>query len=266
MTDPGLDAQQRRANDRLWRRGRDLVSAYATRLLRPVEVLLLVRYREALSARTLELGSGAGRLTGYLIEVGSDVHGIDISPAMIAYCRNRYPRGTFTRADLRAVDTIPGGPFDAVFAPFNVLDVLTDGERGALLDRIGAVLADDGLFIMSAHNRGYAPRLADPFALRGKTLRRIVETAIHLPTWYRNRKRVLPFEHEEPGYAVLNDVSHDFKALHYYISRDAQEQQLEAHGFAFIECLDLDGREVAPGALAEDCPELHYVARRARTT
>ena len=117
--DGGLDVQQRRANDRLWRRGQN-GSYPPTRhaILRPVEVMLLVRYREALPGRTLELGSGAGRLTGYLIEVGSDVHGIDISPAMIAYCRDRYPRGTFSGADLRAVKTIPDGPFDVVVAPY----------------------------------------------------------------------------------------------------------------------------------------------------
>ena len=62
--EPGGDAQ-REANDQLWGR-KGLVQAYATRELRPVEVLLLVRYQAALSGRVLELGCGAGRLTGYL--------------------------------------------------------------------------------------------------------------------------------------------------------------------------------------------------------
>ena len=91
----------------------------------------------------------------------------------------------------------------------------------------------------------------------------MIARAIHLPVWRRNRKRVLPFEHVEADYAVLNDASHDFKALHYYISRDSQERQLAIHGFTLVECLDLDGRPVPSGAAAEDCPELHYVARRA---
>ena len=140
---------------------------------------------------------------------------------------------------------------------------MTDGERGAVLDRVGTILADGGLFILSTHNRAYAPHLADPLVLRGNDPRRFIwRQAVHLPVWRRNRKRVLPFEHVEADYAVLNDVSHDFKALHYYISRDAQERQLAAHGFSLVECLDLDGRPVPPGASAEDCSELHYVARR----
>lgn len=237
------------------------MSAYATRILRPVEVMLLVRHREALAGRVLELGSGAGRLTGYLIAIGGRVSGMDISPAMVTYCRGRYPEGTFNEGDLRAVTTIPSGPFDVVVAPFNVLDVLTDLERAAVLDRILDVLTDDGLLILSTHNRAYAAHLADPLMLRG-TPRHLVSTAIRLPRWRRNRKRVLPFQHVEANYAVLNDVSHDFKALHYYISRDAQEQQLNAHGFTLLECLDLDGQPVPAGTKASDCPELHYVARR----
>src|SRR5688500_10195817 len=68
---------QRRANDRLWRRT-DLVKAYANRELRPVEVMLLLRYTEALSGVVMELGCGAGRFTGYLAEVAKEAHGVDI--------------------------------------------------------------------------------------------------------------------------------------------------------------------------------------------
>ena len=86
-----------------------------------------------------------------------------------------------------------------------------------------------------------------------------------LPRWWWNRQRVLPFEVSEQSYAVLNDISQDFAALHYYITRNAQERQLAEHGFELLECLDLDGRPVGPEDEMADCAELHYVARRART-
>ncbi|MEA2144234.1 MAG: hypothetical protein QOI64_2664 [Solirubrobacteraceae bacterium] len=247
----------------MWSRT-DLVKNYATRKLRPVEVMLLVRYREALSGRVLELGCGAGRLTGYLAELASATHGVDISPAMVEYCRRAYPRATFSVCDLRDISAFEPDAFDVIVATDDVIDVLGDAERRAVLDGVHRVLAPDGLLMMSTHNRDYAPRVRDPLRLRHRGPLRAAVTLARLPRWTRNRRRQLPFEHHEPGYAVLNDVSHDFSALHYYIWRDAQELQLGEHGFALMECLDLDGHAVDSDHAAPGCPELHYVARPAQ--
>jgi SAM-dependent methyltransferase len=252
---------QHRVNEQLWSRS-DLVKAYATRDLRPVEVALLVRYREALSGRVLELGCGAGRLTGYLAELGGAVHGIDISPSMIEYSRRAYPQATFSVTDLRNVGKFEAGSFDAVVAAYNVIDVLGDEQRRAVLDGVHRVLAGDGLLLFSSHNRDYAPRIREPLALRGRSPLRIAITLARMPRWQRNRRRLLVLERNEPGYAILNDISHDFAALNYYIWRDAQQRQLAEHGFELEDCLDLDGRPVASDHGAPYVPELHYVARR----
>jgi SAM-dependent methyltransferase len=252
---------QRRANEELWSRA-DLVKAYATRNLRPVEVMLLVRYRASLSGRVLELGSGAGRLTGYLAELASSAHGVDISPAMVEYCRRAYPRATFSEGDLRDLSAFEPGSFDVVLAMYNAIDVLGDEERRVVLDGIHRVLAPGGLLMMSTHNRDYAPRLTEPLQLRDRSPLRVAITLARMPRWLRNRRRLLPLERNEPGYAILNDISHDFAALHYYIWHDAQERQLAEHGFELEECLDLDGRRVESDHGAPDCSELHYVARR----
>ncbi|MEA2186437.1 MAG: hypothetical protein QOK16_1448 [Solirubrobacteraceae bacterium] len=252
---------QRRANDALWNRT-NLVKAYARRELRPVEVMLLVRYREALSGRVLELGCGAGRLTGYLAEIASAAHGVDISPAMIEYCRRTYPGASFSEGDMRDLSAFETGSFDVIVAPHNVLDVLDDEERRDVVDRIHRVLVPGGLLMMSTHNRDFAPRLAEPLQLRGRSLPRIAITLARMPRWQLNRRRLLPLERSEPGYAILNDISHDFAALHYYIWHDAQERQLAEHGFELEECLDLDGRPVEGDHTAPHCSELHYVARR----
>lgn len=252
---------QRRANDKLWSRT-DLVKAYATRDLRPVEAVLLERYREALSGRVLELGCGAGRLTGYIAEIASAAHGVDLSPAMLGYCRRTYPRATFSQGDLRDLSMFEPGSFDVIVATYSVVDVLSDEERRDVLDQMRQVLAPDGLLLMSTHNCAYAPRLEDPLRLSGRSPLRMATTLARMPRWKRNRRRLLPLERNEPGYAILNDISHDFSALHYYIWRDAQERQLAEHGFELEECLDLDGRLVADDHDAPDCPELHYAARR----
>jgi SAM-dependent methyltransferase len=253
------EAMQRSANDSIWKGG-ERVAGYATRTLRPVEVVVLVRHREALSGRVLELGCGAGRLTGYLAEIAAAVHGIDLSSEMVDYSRKRYPRATFSQGDLRDLASVGPGPWDAVVAAYNVIDILGDRARSELLDGIARLLPKGGLLVMSSHNRAVAGRLGDPLRLRGRSLRAALSTLLNLPRWRRNRQRLVAFERNEADYAILNDAAHDFSALHYYITRDGQQAQLEAHGFELLECLDLEGQSVGPG-VTSGSPELHYIAR-----
>jgi SAM-dependent methyltransferase len=253
---------QERLNAEFWARGEN-VSYYATDELRAAERTLLERHRDALAGRVLELGCGAGRLTGHLCELAQVLHAVDISPAMVAFCRNRYPRAVFSEADLRDLSQFEDDSFGAVVAPFNVLDVLGDGERHRALNEIRRVLVAGGLLIMSSHNRGYRPRIAAGIQVIIGSPRRPAASVRSLPRRLRNRRRLRRLEHAENGYAIVNDDAHDFSVLHYYISRDAQERQLADEGFELWECLDLDGRDVPAGAAAASCPELHYVARAA---
>jgi SAM-dependent methyltransferase len=257
---PSADAQ-RQANDRLWSR-KGLIRTYANRTLRPVEVILLVRYRAELSGRVLELGCGGGRVTGYLAEIATTAHGIDISPEMVDYCRRTYPKAIFSEGDLRDVAGLGPGSFDAVVAPNNVIDVLGDAERREVLDGIHHILSPGGLLIMSSHNLASAPRRTDPLHFHYRGIFRTALNLVNWPRWELNRRRLQRFERTEPGYSILNDISHDFMALHYYISRDAQERQLAEQGFELIECLDLEGRRVEAGDDAPYCSELQYVAVR----
>jgi SAM-dependent methyltransferase len=252
---------QRRVNDQLWA-GNRLVGAYANRELRPVEVVILLRYRDALSGHVLELGSGAGRLTGYLAAISDSVVGIDLSPDMVEYSRRHYPGVDFRQGDLRDQAVFDAAPFDAIVAPYNIVDVLDDADRQILLDRVCEALRPDGMFVMSSHNRAVAGSLGDPLRLVGQSPTQAFLNLARLPRWWLNRRRLRAFERQEPSYAILNDVIHDYAGLHYYVTREAQEQQLARHGFELRECLDLDGATVEPGDPAAHSSELHYVARR----
>lgn len=252
---------QAHLNAEFWERG-DYLEFYANRNLRPVEGVLLERFRDALAGSVLELGCGAGRLTGHLIEVARDVHGVDLSPAMVSYCRQAYPRATFTVGDLCDLSGFQSGSYDVVVAPFNVLDVLDDPERAGVLDQIRRTLVEGGLLIMSSHNRDYVPRVGARTRLLIGAHRRPLQSIRRLPRRLRNRRRLAPLQRAENGYAIINDEAHDFSVLHYYITRDAQERQLAEHDFELFECLDLDGQLVKSGCAARHCPELHYVASR----
>lgn len=147
---------QTRANAELWEPG-GLVDAYATRDLCPVEVIILVRYRDDVVGRVLELGCGAGRLTGYLAALAREAHAIDVSPKMVDYTRRAYPHASVEVGDLRDLSRYEAGSFDAVFAPFNVLGVLDELDRPRVLADIRDLLVGGGLFVLSAHNLHYSP-------------------------------------------------------------------------------------------------------------
>ncbi len=257
------DDEQASLNEEVWLRGA-FVGNYANRKLRPVEEVLLDRYRDALSGRVLELGSGGGRLTGHLAQLGGDVHGLDLSPAMVAYCRREYPRARFSEGDLRDLSRFDEHSLDVVFAPYNVLDVLGDVERRRVTGEVRRILAPGGMFIVSSHNRNYPARAGRWRRIVVGNPRRPLSSLRALPRRLRNHRRLRAHEREDGGYAIVNDEAHEFSVLHYYISRDQEDRQLSEEGFELIECLDLDGRAVAPGALAPHCSELHYVARPAR--
>lgn len=254
------DDAQVRVNLKVWSGG-NFVRDYDSRNLRPAEIILLVRHAKAFAGRVLELGCGAGRLTGYLVELADEVRGIDVSLAMVEHCRGVYPGGMFSVEDLRNLSSFDSQSFDVVVGANNVLDVLGDSERRQALREIGRILKPEGIVAVSSHNRAYIPKLRKPTDLRGA--RNIVRAAgklVLMPWRERNRRRLAPFERSEPDYALVNDDAHDFRLLHYYISRDAQERQLDEEGLRLVECLDGEGHVVADGESAPDWAELYYVA------
>ena len=263
-------SEQLRLNLAHWSEGGHLQS-YASRVLAPVEALLLLRYREELSGRVLDAGCGAGRVLGYLLTLGDDVHGIDIAPRMVEYCRAAFPGADVRLGDVGALAECVDGHFDVVLATNNLIDVFDDAERRRVLAGLRDVLAPGGLLIFSSHNLGHllAERSRRPRQARVRArLRRVsrmtagelVRAVLGVPRRARNRRRRRPLERWHADYAIVNDFSHDYSLLHYYIRRDDQERQLAETGFELLECLDVDGNPVAAGEVgAHDV--LHYVAR-----
>jgi SAM-dependent methyltransferase len=252
----------------MWRAGRYLY-AYDNRVLEPAEVKVLVSYGSQLSGRVLDLGCGGGRVLAYLVTIGAEAYGLDISEAMVDHCRRTIPGATVILGDVAAVRHYVTGRFDAILAPNNLLDVFSDAERRDVLTQIRELLEPEGLLIFSSHDLAHIDS-AQPKADgdRSSTFRKLVTSslldlargAIGSLQGARNRRRLAHLQERNADHAIINDASHNYSLLHYYIRRDDQERQLNELGYDLIECLDSDGNIVPPGGSGR-VDYLHYVAR-----
>ena len=252
---------QNEVNARVWERMRPQ-HLYTRGRLRSAERVLFERYRAELSGRVLELGCGGGRITGHLVPLAGSLTGVDVSGQMVACCQRRYAQAHFERRDIRDLSSFQTGSFESIVAGFSVIDVLDDPQRRRLLDELHRLLTRGGLVIFSSHNLACAPLVRGPLASFSWNPIRSLNRLVRLPRALRNHRRLACLEQVHPDYRILNDVAHDHSMLHYYISRDGQQHQLEQHRFELLECLDLDGAPVPAGADAFGCHELHYAARR----
>ena len=261
-------------NARMWRSAR-LVSSYANAALEPAEALILARNRETLSGRVLDIGCGAGRVLAYLVLLGADAHGVDISPRMVEHCRRLFPGVDVRVGDLSQLSDTVEGPFDALLMTDSLLDVYDDRQRRLVLADLRKLLSRGGLLVFSSHNLAHwegrtsappesggarAARVAGLLARAsaGQLLRR----AQHAPRIWRNRRRLGPLQYREHDHAVINDPAHEYGLLHYYIGRQAQERQLMDLGYEVIDVLELSGPSVPPGEEGRG-PALYYVATAA---
>lgn len=244
-----------------WARG-GFLGAYNGRELRPVEVLLLVRYHEHATGRALELGCGGGRIAGYLVQMAREAYGIDISSDMVEACRQHYPGGHFSQGDIRDLSQFEDESLDLVIAGCNLLDIFTDAERRASLREIRRVLVGGGLLFMSSHNRAYLPNVRPPTHIRRSDPLRLAYDLVNAPRRIVRHRRLRRYEVQEPEYTIISDGAHEFSLVHYFTFAEAQSRQFEQEGFEPLESADLDGRPIDETYHAPDCSEIYYVARK----
>ncbi len=108
--------------------------------------------------KILELACGTGRLTFPMMEAGARVHGVDLSPGMLARAQakredlppSKRMRLTFQQGDMRSVRL--GEKYGAVVLAFNTLMHMTeDDDLLATLQTARAHLEPQGLFHLDLH-------------------------------------------------------------------------------------------------------------------
>jgi SAM-dependent methyltransferase len=110
-------------------------------------------------SRVLDAGSGTGRISGYLSEVGHEVVGVDGDPVLVAAAEREHPGAQFLVGDLAELDLPAAGvrePFDLVVCAGNVVTFLAESTRVEVLRRLRShVVADGRAAIGFGAGRGY---------------------------------------------------------------------------------------------------------------
>ena len=118
----------------------------------PFETWLLDRVvADARGGPVLDVGAGPGQVTAYLADRGADARGIDLSPAMVAEARRRFPGRSFEVGDLRRLTRPPTGPgWAAVLAWYSLIH-LAASELAGVVAGLARPLAPGGRLVVGLH-------------------------------------------------------------------------------------------------------------------
>lgn len=111
-------------------------------------------------ARILDAGCGPGRVGYELAQVGHEVVGVDIDPALIAAAEVDHPGPTWLVGDLAQLDLPARGiddGFDVVVSAGNVMTFVAADSRRDVLGSLGRHLREDGRVVIGfGAGRGYS--------------------------------------------------------------------------------------------------------------
>lgn len=94
----------------------------------------------------LDVGSGPGQFTKYMIDKGYQVLGIDLTDEMLQIARRKVPEGDFRKMDMRQLDFKPG-TFDGILAAYSLIHIPTQ-EIPRTLNEFFRVLKPKGYVLI----------------------------------------------------------------------------------------------------------------------
>jgi SAM-dependent methyltransferase len=220
-----------------------VVEAYAreTGLQRP-EITVLNELKPRLaSMRMLDIGVGTGRTSVYFAPLVKAYTGLDHSRAMVDMARrlnmDLVDPSCFIEGDARAMTQVPDGSVDLVLMSFNGIDSMPSSGRAQVLAEVRRVLGSGGTFVFSSHNLQSVL-----FSWQGgfrEALRRIGRSAVMAAANPGLKARA------SAGSSMLFDIAGDYRVPIHHTTPLAQQQELEAAGFAGVRVFSLDsGHEV----------------------
>ena len=254
-----------KVNRTLWKRASIAAEYRKETDLRPAERAIA---NELVSQRAfravLDIGIGAGRTTGPLSQLGERYVGIDYSGVMIELARQAHPACDLRCMEATDMSDFDDNTFDLVWFSFNGIDCASHDARLRIFAEVRRVLADDGFFVFSSHNRDAVQIPAHDL----RNLRRSwnpLRMIRHIGGYVVkniNASRLKRRETHAADYAILSDAAHRYGLLLYHISPLAQIEQLTRCGLRVESLVGLDGALVDPKS-TRDHSWIHYVCRPA---
>lgn len=240
--------------------------------LMPPEAAILSKFRsEFQDKRILDIGVGGGRTLPFLTEISGNYTAIDRSERMVAVCRERYPNAVVKMADVCNLSDFPDGSIDAAFFSFNGIDILNHNLRQKAFSEIRRVLAPEGFFVFSSHNRAAIERLTPPWHLSRLPINinplvkpiPFLKKCATFTLGIANNMLLRRQEYDCDQYCLVNDGASKFSVILYYIAIEEQIKQIQEWGFSPTAAVGSDGRWLAPSDYAS-CKDfwIYYVCRR----
>lgn len=163
----------------------------------------------------LELGSGQGRDTKYLVDSGMKVIAIDYSETACNQLQNSFGNGiVMMQADLREGIDLPRASVDACFSHMLLTMDFTDEQLFRLMADLKKVVVPGGLIMFSVRNQ------RDPGFEKGENIHGSVwESGKGFAVRYYSESDVRRFSE---GFTVesITECSEDCKILYYVILRN----------------------------------------------
>lgn len=231
----------------------------------PAEQVILERVMSSCNGRPiLDVGVGAGRTTSHLLRVSADYLGIDYSSKMVERCRQRFPGVRFELADARRLEAYPEGHFVFILFSLNGIDYVSHDDRLIILGQLKRLLAKDGLFAFSTHNRQFSP--VSPFSPKRLAVSNPLKIVWRLGLYFAGIVRYLRlrrFTYEAPEHALRMDGAFNYSLITYNIAAPSQQRQLQRVGFELMTLFNAAGEEIEVES-HDASPWLYYLAHKAK--
>jgi SAM-dependent methyltransferase len=231
--------------------------------LDPAECAILTELLpEIKHKRLLDIGVGAGRTTGPLLEISRDYTAIDIAPEMAMKTQNRFGLDSVWCCDARDMRRFADSSFDFALFSWQGIDYVNYPERRRVLNEVARVLDSGGIFVFSSHNRnfrnlGKLPWQQEDFKFTPGLVKEMLKALFSLPRHARLKRH----EVYETDYAIVNDNAESYSLLTCYVTIAAQIRELLQAGFSEVRAFDLEGKLVSVDYTS---PWIYYVARKGR--
>lgn len=175
---------------------------------------LMPRLRRFLPATNiLEIATGYGRLTEYLMDYCDHLVGVDISPKCIDHCQKRFPELEFFVNDGQSLEMVQDDSIDFVFSYFSLIHAEVD-TVSCYLHEIAKKLKNPGAGFLHHSNLGQFERYFRHTQKLPKPVQRLLFECglLDLPQWRAPSMSAVAFERccEEAGLVCITQETVNF--------------------------------------------------------